>query len=149
MVTPPERHAELGRQVAAALGEGARYLSFEAAFLDRIGDRFADFEAAERFAAMRGRLKKEAEALLEDLLTEHGRPDAVTVLGDTALLGLCEASHLVNRVYERALGGTLGFWVVVVPGVVHQQQPLLNEVDNLGSWPGMVLPLAEDVGVAA
>lgn len=149
VVTPPERHAELGRQVAAALGEGARYLSFEAAFLARIGDRFADFEAAERFAAMRGRLKKEAEALLEDLLREHGRPDGATILGDTALLGLCEASHLVNRVYERALGGGLGFWVVVIPGVVHQQQPLLNEAQPLGSWPGMVLPLTEDLGVAA
>lgn len=149
VVTPPERHAELGRQVAAALGEDARYVSFEAAFLERIEDRFADFETAERMSALRGRLKKEAEGVLEALLAEHGRPGTATVLGDTALLGLCEAKHLVTRVYERALGGALGFWVLVVPGVVHQQQPLLNEVDNLGSWPGMVLPLAEDVGVAA
>lgn len=149
VVTPPERHAELGRQVAAALGEDARYLSFEAAFLARIEDRFADFETAERMSALRGQLKKEAERTLEALLAEHGGPGTATVLGDTALLGLCEAKHLVKRVYERALGGALGFWVVVVPGVVHQQQPLLNEVDNLGSWPGMVLPLADDLGAAA
>ena len=149
VVTPPERHAELGRQVAAALGDDARYLSFEAAFLERIEDRFADFETAERMSALKGQLKKEAERTLEALLAEHGRPGTATVLGDTALLGLCEAKHLVTRVYERALGGAMGFWVVVVPGVVHQQQPLLNEVDNLGSWPGMVLPLAEDLGAAA
>jgi hypothetical protein len=139
LVTPPERHTEIGRSVASALG--GTWLSFEDAF-------FADHEAeilalarAERFVAQRDALTDAAEQTLFRLLQEHGRPGNVIVLGDTALFGLCEALDLPRRLYDETLSGSRGFWVLVVPGVIHNRQPLFNEGPAMWHLEGATLPL--------
>jgi serine/threonine protein kinase len=139
LVTPPERHAEIGRSVAAALG--GRWVSFEDAFFSTHGAEIATLERAERFIAQRDALTETAEKTLFRLLEEHGKPGNVIVLGDTALLGLCEALDLPRRLYDETLSGSHGFWILVVPGVIHKRQPRFNEGPSMWHLEGATLPL--------
>ncbi len=139
LVTPPEGHAEIGRSVATALR--GKWVSFDDAFF---GDHAADIkslERAERFVAQREALAEAAEQTLFNLLEEHGRPGNVIVLGDTALFGLCEALDLPRRLYDETLSGSRGFWVLVVPGVIHNRQPRFNEGPAMWHLEGATLPL--------
>jgi serine/threonine protein kinase/predicted XRE-type DNA-binding protein len=139
LVTPPEGHAEIGRSVAAALG--GKWVSFDDAFF---GEHAADIkvlERAERFVAQREALTEAAEQTLFNLLEEHGRPGNVIVLGDTALFGLCEALDLPRRLYDETLSGSRGFWILVVPGVIHNRQPRFNEGPAMWHLEGATLPL--------
>jgi serine/threonine protein kinase len=136
LVTPPERHAEVGRSVAAALS--GRWLSFEDAFFAEHGSEMAALERAERFVAQREALTEAAEHTLFNLLDEHGKPGKVIVLGDTALLGLCESLDLPRRLYDETLSGSRGFWVLVVPGVIHNR---FNEGPAMWHLEGATLPL--------
>jgi len=145
LVTPPERHPEIGRSVARALGSDAHFVSFEEAFLARIDEDFSRFERAERFKAQRGRLFTEATALIDELVATHGRPGQRVVLGDTALLELCGAVGHVMNLYDRTMSGLHGFWVLVVPGVIHKRQPLFNERAPMFQIEGAVLPLGEPI----
>jgi hypothetical protein len=54
LVTPPERHAEIGRSVAAALN--GLWVSYEDAFFTTRADEIASLERAERFVAQRDAL---------------------------------------------------------------------------------------------
>jgi hypothetical protein len=139
LVTPPERHAEIGRSVALALR--ATWVSYEDAFFEDHSADLAALERAERFVASRDRLTEAAEHTLFRLLEEHGRPGHTIVLGDTALWGLCAALDLPRRLYDEALGGGHGFWVVVVPGVIHNRQPRFNEGETLWHLEGAALSL--------
>lgn len=141
LVTPPEHHADYGRSVAAAI-PNAEYVSFEQRLLERIEPTFADFESALRMKARRRKLTREAEALLEELLRERGRPECRTILGGTALLQICDAAHLVRALYDETQGGQRGFWAVVIPGVIQERQPLLNEKEPVFHLPGATLPLS-------
>lgn len=125
LVTPPEGHAEIGRSVAAALG--GKWVSFDDAFFSEHAASITALERAERFVAQREALTEAAERTLFNLLEEHGRPGNVIVLGDTALFGLCEALDLPRRLYDETLSGSRGFWILVVPGVIHNRQPRFNE----------------------
>jgi serine/threonine protein kinase len=139
LVTPPELHADIARSVAAALN--ATWLSFEDAFFADHGAELAALERAERFVAQREALTDAAERTLFRLLDEHGRPGNVIVLGDTSLLGLCEALDLPRRLYDETLSGSRGFWVLVVPGVIHNRQPRFNEDAAMWHLEGATLPL--------
>ena len=139
LITPPERHPEIGRSVAAALC--ATWVSFEDAFFTEHGADLPSLERAERFVAQRDALTEAAEATLFRLLEEYGRPGQVMVLGDTALLGLCEALDLPRRFYDETLSGSRGFWVLVVPGVIHNRQPRFNEDQAMWHLEGATLPL--------
>lgn len=139
LVSPPERHAEIARSVAAAIG--GTWVSFEDAFFADHGPDLASLERAERFIAQRDGLTDAAEATLFRLLDEHGQPGKVVVLGDTALLGLCEALDLPRRLYDETLSGSRGFWVLVVPGVIHNRQPRFNEGPAMWHLEGATLPL--------
>lgn len=143
LVTPPERHAEIGRSVAAALN--ATWVSFEDAFFADHAGEVAALERAERFVAQREALTEAAEHTLFRLLEEHGRAGNVVVLGDTALLGLCEALDLPRRLYDETLSGSRGFWVLVVPGVIHKRQPRFNEGPPLWHLEGATLQLVNPV----
>lgn len=144
LVTPPESHPEIGRSVATALG--GEYLSFEDAFFRRHGDDIAALERAEQYQAQRVILTEYADDLLRDLLEDHGQPGRVLVLGDTALLELCgtektEALDAPRYLYDQTLAGDRGFWVLVVPGVIHNRQPLFNERYPLFHLAGVTFPL--------
>jgi hypothetical protein len=65
----------------------------------------------------------------------------VVVLGDTSLFGLCEALDLPRRLYDETLSGSRGFWVLVVPGVIHNRQPHFNEGSAMWHLEGATLPL--------
>lgn len=65
----------------------------------------------------------------------------MTVLGATALLGLCDALDVPRRLYDETLSGSLGFWVILVPGVIHNRQPLFNEAEPMWHLEGATLPL--------
>lgn len=139
LVTPADTHAEIGRSVAAALG--GTWVSFDDAFFGQHAADIKSLERAERFVAQREALTEAAEATLFDLLEEHGRPGNVIVLGDTALFGLCEALDLPRRLYDETLSGSRGFWVLVVPGVIHNRQPRFNEGPAMWHLEGATLPL--------
>jgi serine/threonine protein kinase len=139
LVTPPEHHPEIGRSVAAAIA--GRWVSFEDAFFAEHARDLAALERAERFVAQRDALTEAAEETLFRLLDEHGQPGKIIVLGDTALLGLCEALDLPRRLYDETLSGSHGFWVLVVPGVIHNRQPRFNEGPTMWHLEGATLPL--------
>jgi hypothetical protein len=139
LVTPPERHAELGRSVATALS--GKWSSFEDAFFAEHAPEIPLLERAERFVGQREALTEAAEATLFRLLEEHGKPGNVVVLGDTSLFGLCEALDLPRRLYDETLSGSRGFWVLVVPGVIHKRQPRFNEGPAMWHLEGATLPL--------
>ena len=142
LVTPPEHHASIGRSVASAL-EGARWVSFEDAFFTDHAAELPSLERAERFVAQRDALTEAAEETLFRLLDEHGKPGRVVVLGDTALLGLCDALDLPRRLYDETLSGSRGFWVLLVPGVIHNRQPRFNEGPAMWHLEGATLPLTK------
>ena len=139
LVTPPEHHPEVGRSVADAIG--GLWVSFEDAFFAHNAAAMSSLERAERFVAQRDALTEAAEATLFRLLDEHGQPGNIVVLGDTALFGLCEALDLPRRLYDETLSGSRGFWVLVVPGVIHNRQPRFNEGLPMWHLEGATLPL--------
>lgn len=139
LITPPERHAEIGRSVATALG-GA-FVSFEDAFFQRHGEDIAALERAEQYAAQRVMLTEYADELVTELLEQHGQHGRVLVLGDTALLGLCGALDVPRRLYDLTMSGSEGFWVLVLPGVIHNRQPLFNESVPVWHLEGVTFPL--------
>jgi serine/threonine protein kinase/predicted XRE-type DNA-binding protein len=144
LVTPPESHVDIGRSVAAALassGVAGKWVSFEDAFFSEHATDIQSLERAERFVAQREALTEAAEQTLFKLLEEHGRPGNVIVLGDTALFGLCEALDLPRRLYDETLSGSRGFWILVVPGVIHNRQPRFNEGPAMWHLEGATLPL--------
>jgi hypothetical protein len=141
LVTPPERHPELGRSVATCLG--GKWVSFEDAFFSDHAADMPSLERAERFVAQRDALTEAAESTLFRLLEEHGSPGKTIVLGDTALFALCEALDLPRRLYDETLSGSRGFWILVVPGVIHKQQPLFNEGPPMWHLDGATLPLSK------
>lgn len=139
LVTPPEHHAEIGRSVAAAIR--GTWVSFEEAFFTEHAADLPSLQRAERFVAQRDALTEAAEATLFRLLEENGEPGRVIVLGDTALLDLCEALDLPRRLYDETLSGSRGFWVLVVPGVIHNRQPRFNEGPAMWHLEGATVPL--------
>jgi serine/threonine protein kinase len=139
LVTPPEKHAEIGRSVAAALT--GTWVSFDDAFFAEHAAEMPSLERAERFVAQREALTEAAERTLFDLLEQHGQPGNVIVLGDTTLFGLCEALDLPRRLYDETLSGSRGFWILVVPGVIHNRQPRFNEGPAMWHLAGATLPL--------
>jgi serine/threonine protein kinase len=144
LVAPPERHRQLSRSVAAALGPDAVFVSFEERLIDRMERAgFEVFEAAERYKAQRGLLRNEADALLEELVSEHGKPGQAIVLGDLGILALCDARDLPRRLYDQTTERNIGSWALVLPGVIHERQPLLNERPDLPVFglDGKVYPL--------
>jgi serine/threonine protein kinase len=145
IVTPPERHAEIGRSVARALGVG--FVSFEHEFFRKHEAELATFERAERFVGQRMLLKEAAESLWLELLDEHGGPGKVVVLGDTPLLGLCDSLDLPRRLYDETLSGDRGFWALIVPGVIHREQPRFNEGPPMWHLKGATLPLLRPLPV--
>jgi serine/threonine protein kinase len=147
LVTPPEKHAEIGRSVAEALG--GTWISFDDAFFAEHGSDIASLERAERFVAQRDALTEAAEETLFRLLDEHGRSGSVVILGDTALFGLCEALDFPRRLYDETLSGSRGFWVLVVPGVIHNRQPRFNEGAPMWHLEGATLPLLNPLPPAA
>src|SRR5262249_6504771 len=118
LVTPPELHPKIGRSVAEAIR--GTWVSLEEEFFADHGGNITGLERAERFAAQRYQLTDAAKATMERLLEQYGRPGNVVVLGDTGVLGICEALDLPRHVYEETLSGARGFWVLVVPGVIHK-----------------------------
>lgn len=99
-------------------------------------------ERSSRFEGQLEALKEAAEATLFGLVEEHGKAGRLVVLGDTALLGLCEVTDLPRRLYDDTLSGNHGFWVLVVPGVIHNRQPRFNEGEPMWHLDGATLPLS-------
>jgi len=147
VVASPEDHSDIARSLVKCLGDGSTYVSFEDEFFKRVEGQIDALERAERFLAQRPKLKREAEALLDTLVKERGQAGARIVLGDTAVWGVCDALHLVRRLYDFTATGGRGFWVLVIPGLVHQSQPLFNEKPGsiVFSMGGALLPLTKPV----
>ena len=118
-------------------------VSFEDAFFRRHDAGIAALERAEQYAAQRGILTEHAEDLLCDLIEEHGQAGRVIVLGDTALLGLCDALDAPRHLYDETLSGSQGFWVLVVPGVIQNRQPRFNEGETLWHLEGVTFALLD------
>lgn len=147
VVASPEAQSDIARSLVRCLGDDATFVSYEDEFFGRLGGQIDALERAEKFLAGRPKLRREAETLLDALVKDRGRPGARIVLGDTALWGVCDALHLVRRLYDLTATGGRGFWVLVIPGLVHQSQPLFNEKPGaiVFSMGGTVLPLVKPV----
>ncbi len=151
IVAAPEQHLAIARSLVACLGSATTFVSFEDAFFRRIEGQVDAFERAERFAAQKPKLRREAEATLDALVAQHGKPRQRMVLGETAIWGVCDALHLVRRLYDLTATGGKGHWVLVIPGLLHQRQPLFNEKPGatVFSIDGSVWPLAQPVSFAS
>ena len=147
VVAPPADHHEIGQSIARALGAGATYVSFEDALLARLEPDFQGFEQAERFAAMRHKLAREALETYKALLAINGRPGRQTVLGDTGILGVCNALDVISRLYTETNTHDVGFWTVVIPGVIQKRSPLFNEKTPVVNLPGTVIPVLRAIPV--
>lgn len=145
VVTPPEKHPDIGRSLARALSGNTTFVSFEEELLKRAEPRFEWYEKGELFAATRVRIERLAEETMDAILDEHGRPGASIVLGDTALFERCKAEGLVRRLYDTVLAGQRGFWVLVIPGVIKDRQPRLNERFEVFHPKGAVLPIGDEI----
>ncbi len=150
VVAAPEQYPAIARSLPRCLGPEATFVSFEDAFFRRIEPQIDAFERAERFTAQKPRLRREAEAVLDALVAQQGRARRRLVLGDTALWGVCDALHLVRRLYDLTATGGKGHWVLVIPGLVHQRQPIFNEKPGatVFSIEGAVWPLSAPVRAA-
>ncbi len=139
---PPQRGEGQGG------GPSVVFVSLEHELLARMDGAFDTFARAERFKAQRGKLTREAEALIVDLLRDKGRSGTTVVLGDTAILGVCDALHLVRKLYDETNAGGRGFWITVVPGVMYQKQPMFLERTPLFHLES-TLPMARAVEIDA
>lgn len=142
VVTPPKRHPEIGRSVARALGPDVIFVSLEHRLLEHMeaDGRFDDFETAEEFDE-KAKLCATASGVVDAILREQGDAKRAIVLGDTAILEVCDALHLVRTIYDATLDGARGFWVLVIPGVILEKQPLFNEREPVMRMEGAMLPL--------
>jgi hypothetical protein len=55
--------------------------------------------------------------------------------------GRLDTTDLPRRLYDETLSGSRGFWVLVVPGVIHNRQPRFNEGAPMWHLEGATLPL--------
>lgn len=62
-------------------------------------------------------------------------------MGDTALLGRCDALDVPRSLYDETLSGSRGFWVIVVPGVIHERRPFFDEDPPMWHLEGVTLTL--------
>jgi len=139
LVAPPGSDSAIAQSVVKHLD--GTWLSFADAWFQRHGDGLASWAKAETFPALRKRLTRTAEALLQELLNEHGRPGRTLVVGDTGILGVLEATDLARRLYDETQSGDRGFWVMVVPGTIRDKQPHFNGKTPMWHLPGVTLPL--------
>lgn len=146
VVAPPEKHSEIAESVQRALGPNVIYVRFEQDLLARMDrEGFDDYVRAERFKAQRKKLTRAAEALLAALLDRHGKPGNIVVVADTAILGTCDALHLVRKLYDETLNGARGFWAIVVPGIIQKRQVLFNEKAPVFNLDGATLPILNEI----
>ena len=61
---------------------------------------------------------------------------------------LMDALDLPRRLYDETLSGSLGFWVLMVPGVIHNRQPRFNEGPAMWHLEGATLPLLNPLPAA-
>jgi serine/threonine-protein kinase len=54
-----------------------------------------------------------------------------------------------RRFYDDTLSGSEGFWIWVLPGVIHKHQPLFNEAEPMWHLDGVTFPLLEPMPAAA
>ncbi|MFO0761820.1 MAG: DNA-directed RNA polymerase subunit alpha C-terminal domain-containing protein, partial [Byssovorax sp.] len=146
VVAPPELYPPIARSVAQVI-EGATFVSFEDMFFRSIDGQVDAFDRAERFTAQRPKLRREAEKVLDALVQEHGGSGRRVVLGDLSLLGVCDALHLVRKLYDQTSNGGRGFWAMVIPGVLQKRQPLFNEKAGaiVFSIDGATLPINKEL----
>lgn len=139
LIARPDRHLAVGASVAARLD--APLVSFADRWFRHHEDKLDRLEKAERFAAQRRKLVRATEAVFDELLSERGRPGVATVVSDLGILGSTDALDLVRRWYDATATGERGFWVLVLPGVIHDRQPLFNGRDPIFHLDGVTLPL--------
>ena len=136
------------RRAKAATAIGGTWVSFEDRFFLRYGAELPELERAEKYIAQREALTEAAEEIVTDLLDEYGSAGTTVVPGDTAVLGLCEALDLPRRLDDETLSGGRGFWVPVLPGVIHNRQPRFNEGPPMWHLEGATLPLLRPLRLA-
>jgi serine/threonine protein kinase len=141
VVAPPDRHRLIARSLIAALG--AHGVDLTDAWFTRHESSLAADARAARFAALRVATSKRLDTLLTDLVDEHGAPNRTVVLHETALLEALGGLDQIRLLYDRLRGQSHGFWVMVIPGLIHRRQPLFNERTPVWHQPGLVLPLSE------
>lgn len=150
VVAAAGQHRAIASSVAHALGSKADLVSFEDALFRRIEPQIGTLAKAEIFKARMPRLEEAMTATLDAMLELHGRPDARVVIGEVGIWGVSPelAKSLVRRLYDATVGGTRGFWALVMPGVIREKQPLFDERTPVLTIDGTALPLSSPIPIS-
>lgn len=141
VVAPPADHGRIAQSLLDQL---------DATGIDLADAWFQAHEATLARDAKAARLKplqvltgQALDRLLDQLVETHGRPGQTIVLHNTGILGTLCAVQRISALYDRVFGQGKGLWIVVIPGVIHDRQPLFNDRHPTFRVTGAVLPLTE------
>jgi serine/threonine protein kinase len=141
VVAPPEHHRAVAKSLVEQLS--ATSVDLTDAWFRRNEATLASDARAPKFPAMRVAAGKRVDLLMNELVAEHGAPNRSIVVHETGILGTLGGLEQIRLLYDRVRGQPLGFWVLVIPGVITDKQPLFNDRWPVWHMPGLVLPLAE------
>jgi serine/threonine protein kinase len=141
VVAPAERHRLVARSLVEQLG--ATSIDLADAWFTRHEGALATDARAHRFPALRVATGKRLDQLLTDLVRTHGAPGRTVVLHETGLLDTLGGLEQIRLLYDRVHGQGVGFWIVVIPGVILERRPLFNDRTPVWHQPGLVLPLTD------
>jgi len=141
IVAPAAHHGAIGRSLITHLG--ATGVDLAAAWFDRHEDTLDLDARGARIPALRTITARRLDTLVTELVEAHGQPGQTVVLHNTGILEALGGLEQIRLLYARVTGQSSGLWVVVVPGVILDRQPLFNDRTPVWHQPGLVLPLAE------
>ncbi len=141
VVAPPEHHRVVARSLIDHLG--ATGVDLAGAWFTRHEGTLSADARAMRFPALRVATSKRLDQLLTELIRTHGAPGRTVVLHETGILEALGGLEQVRLLYDRVQGQAVGFWVIVIPGVILERRPLFNDRTPVWHQPGLVLPLTE------
>ncbi|MES2638062.1 MAG: NERD domain-containing protein kinase family protein [Myxococcota bacterium] len=141
VVAPAEHHRVVARSLIDQLGATSLDLAHE--WFSRHEGTLGTDARAGRFPALRVATGKRLDQLLSDLVRTHGAPGRTVVLHETGILDTLGGLEQIRLMYDRVQGQGVGFWIVVIPGVILERRPLFNDRTAVWHQPGLVLPLTE------
>ena len=141
VVAPAAEHRTIAQSLLTQLD--AIGIDLAAAWFDAHADTLDRDARAARIKPLQVLTHRALDQLLDRLVKTHGRPGQTVVLHNTGILEALGGLKQIPVLYDRVSGQGNGFWILVIPGVIHDRQPLFNDRTPVWQMPGLVLPLSE------
>lgn len=141
VVAPPEKHRAFPGSLVDQFG--AVSVDLTDAWFRRNEATLASDAREARFPALKAAASKRLDQLVTELVREHGAPGRTVVVHEAGILGVLGGLDQIRLLYDRVLGQPVGLWILVIPGLVRDRQPLFNEREPVWHHAGCALPLAE------